>query len=105
MTDTVRIFDNPNHRHYGPVRRMWVVLTSLDILDMCESISWANSRTKEENEWDQIISHLMDQGQPAEAAMNNFLMMFYDGIKAATGMQSYVVADECGFTDKPEVLN
>ncbi len=27
-----RIFDDPNHRHYGPVRRLWIVLVHLDLL-------------------------------------------------------------------------
>lgn len=29
----MRIFDNPNHPQYGPVRRMWVILAQLDVLD------------------------------------------------------------------------
>lgn len=28
----MRIFDNPNHPQYGPVRRMWVIFAQLDLL-------------------------------------------------------------------------
>lgn len=28
----MRIYDNPIHPQYGPVRRLWVVLTQLDML-------------------------------------------------------------------------
>lgn len=30
---TKRVFDDPNHRHYGPIRRMWVVLAQLCLLE------------------------------------------------------------------------
>jgi hypothetical protein len=35
----MRIFDNPNHPQYGPVRRMWVVLAQLDLLTAAERYS------------------------------------------------------------------
>lgn len=33
----MRIFDNPNHPQYGPVRRMWIMLVQLDLLDQVEA--------------------------------------------------------------------
>lgn len=32
-----RIFDDPNHQHYGPVRRLWVILVQLNLLEDAES--------------------------------------------------------------------
>lgn len=29
----MRIFDNPRHPAYGPVRRVWIMLAGLDLLD------------------------------------------------------------------------
>lgn len=34
-----RIFDNPDHPQYGPVRRMWVILAQLDMLEDAERYS------------------------------------------------------------------
>lgn len=31
-----RIFDDPNHPQYGPVRRLWVVFAQLDLLVAAE---------------------------------------------------------------------
>lgn len=28
-----RIYDNPDHKHYGPIRRMFIMLANLDLLD------------------------------------------------------------------------
>jgi hypothetical protein len=36
VTPPPRIFDEPNHPQYGPVRRMWVVLVQLDMLNAAE---------------------------------------------------------------------
>lgn len=34
-----RVFDNPDHPQYGPVRRMWVILAQLDMLGAAEAWS------------------------------------------------------------------
>lgn len=39
-----RIFNQPNHPHYGPVRRMWIILEQLDILDSLDNYYKRNSR-------------------------------------------------------------
>ena len=39
MTVSCRVFDDPNHPQYGPIRRAWVVLVQLDLLDAAERMS------------------------------------------------------------------
>lgn len=34
-----RIYDDPKHPQYGPVRRMWVILAQLDLLESAERFS------------------------------------------------------------------
>lgn len=34
-----RIYDDPNHPQYGPIRRTWVVLAQLDLLNAAERYS------------------------------------------------------------------
>lgn len=34
MNQGKRIYDNPDHPNYGPIRRMWVILAQLDMLDI-----------------------------------------------------------------------
>lgn len=46
-----RIFDDPDHPQYGPVRRMWVVLVQLDMLDAAERWSKHNPLT-----WDKLVA-------------------------------------------------
>lgn len=31
-----RLFDDPNHKHYGPIRRLWIMLAQLDLLDAAD---------------------------------------------------------------------
>lgn len=45
----MRIFDNPNHPQYGPVRRMWVVLVQLDLLEAAER--WSKHGIVPWDEW------------------------------------------------------
>lgn len=47
----MRIFDNPNHPKYGPVRRLWVVLVQLDMLNAAERWSQHNPVT-----WDEWLA-------------------------------------------------
>lgn len=48
-----RIFDDPNHRHYGPVRRLWVILVQLNLLEDAESYGGVVP-------WDEWLSCLME---------------------------------------------
>ena len=50
----MRIFDNPNHPQYGPVRRMWVVLAQLDMLETAEE--WGN---RHGIPWDAALADLV----------------------------------------------
>lgn len=46
-----RIFNDPDHPQYGPVRRMWVILTQLNMLEGAERYG----KHKGLN-WDQIVA-------------------------------------------------
>lgn len=50
----MRIFDNPNHPHYGPVRRLWVVLIQLDMLADAEAAYPDSGAT-----WDAALSRML----------------------------------------------
>lgn len=51
----MRIFDNPNHPQYGPVRRMWVVLAQLDLLVAAEAWGERHGMT-----WDGAMVDLIE---------------------------------------------
>jgi hypothetical protein len=55
----MRIFDNPNHPHYGPVRRLWVVLMQLDLLEAAERWSDHAVETGAGWRWDEWLAQLM----------------------------------------------
>lgn len=46
-----RVFDDPDHPQYGPVRRLWVVMAQLDMLDAAERWSQHKGRN-----WDQAVA-------------------------------------------------
>lgn len=53
-----RIFDNPNHKHYGPVRRLWIVLVQLDLLKAAER--YDEHRIKHGFlRWDEMLAALL----------------------------------------------
>ena len=57
-TDTTRIFNNPNHPQYGPIRRMCVILSHLDMLD--ELDKWyENHYYNKIDTWDRIFANHM----------------------------------------------
>ena len=37
-TKTKRVYDDPNHPRYGPVRRLWVILVGLGMLEAAEEL-------------------------------------------------------------------
>lgn len=47
----MRIFDNPNHPQYGPVRRMWIVLVQLDLLNAAERRDQSDPSILPWDEW------------------------------------------------------
>lgn len=52
-----RIYDNPNHPHYGPVRRQWVILKGLGLgdIDGAYYAEWGIN-------WDTHLVKLFDGG-------------------------------------------
>lgn len=60
----MRIYDNPSHPYYGPVRRMWVILAQLNLLETAEAAAPA---------WDRRIATMIDEGNPESAAQRSCL--------------------------------
>lgn len=55
---TLAVYDNPNHPHYGPVRRLWVVLNTLCDMDKLAKLfpqEWAYA-------WDEYAVYLLEKG-------------------------------------------
>lgn len=65
----MRIFDNPNHPQYGPVRRMWVVLVQLDLLNAAEE--WGN---RQRVTWDSGLAGVMRNGDLNESTAQRWLL-------------------------------
>lgn len=65
----MRVYDNPNHRQYGPIRRMWVVLAQLGLLNAAEV--WS---TDYEKPWDEHLAQVLAvHNQPESMAQRNFI--------------------------------
>lgn len=74
----MRIYDNPNHPHYGPVRRMWVVLVQLDLLSAAEKYS-RYYKEKGGVSWDQNIAGKIAHGYPESYAQREFIYTLMEG--------------------------
>lgn len=61
-----RIFDNPNHPGYGPVRRMWVILNQLNLLTFLDHMYQSHSYNWDTELWGHINAH--DQNESATFA-------------------------------------
>lgn len=62
-----RIFDMPNHSHYGAARRLFVVFQTLFadhlmVLDQAYQAEWGTS-------WDQDLSHIIAAGEEEQGVM------------------------------------
>lgn len=66
---TKRVFDDPNHPHYGPVRRMWVILAQLDLLGSAESYEHLGGGVT----WDRAIARRIERGMAEPAAQRQVL--------------------------------
>lgn len=60
----MRIFDNPNHPQYGPVRRCWIVMVQLDLLGQ-DAAYEAEHRTT----WDACMADAIANHDIAESAI------------------------------------
>lgn len=73
----MRVFDNPNHRGYGPVRRTWVILAGLDLLtpaldreyDACYGAQWDECMA------DAIVAGKTTEGQVARLIVYRMLVL------------------------------
>jgi hypothetical protein len=70
---SIRIYDDSNHPHYGPARRLWVVMAQLDLLKY-------DSEIKDKFDgmnWDEILSkELTDRSYLTEAQAQCGLLHF-----------------------------
>ena len=65
----MRIFDNPSHPQYGPVRRMWVMLKQLDLL------AFADSEHAFNGVWDSFLALQIAERPGAREATHHFAFM------------------------------
>lgn len=65
-----RIFDDPNHPQYGPVRRLWVILAQLDLLEAGEH--WGGKHFP----WDRALADLIrTEPDAGESSHQRFILM------------------------------
>lgn len=53
----MRVFDNPNHPAYGPVRRTWVILAGLGLLGRD-----AEYHERHNTDWDRCMAGGIEEG-------------------------------------------
>lgn len=70
----MRIFDNPNHPHYGPVRRLWVILVQLDLLDSAEGYPYLGGGVT----WDEAVAHRVARGMKESVAQRQVLTIIME---------------------------
>lgn len=70
----MRIFDNPNHPAYGPVRRMWIILVQLDLLGSAEHYRSLGGNVT----WDEAIAHRVARGMPESTAQRQVLSIIME---------------------------
>jgi len=73
----MRIFDNPNHPQYGPVRRLWIILVQLDLLEAAER--FVARRSAKPGQWDYVISLQIAAGENESAVQREFLYDIIEG--------------------------
>lgn len=61
----MRIYDNPSHPYYGPVRRMWVILAQLNLLGSAEGLGTIT--------WDVALANRIAFGIPEATAQRGLL--------------------------------
>lgn len=53
----MRVFDNPSHAGYGPVRRTWVILAGLGVLELD-----GQYRQEYGHAWDSCMAGALEEG-------------------------------------------
>lgn len=64
-----RIFDDPTHPQYGPVRRLWVILVQLDLLKTAEK--W---RDDIGDTWDHSLAHRLEYFDYSESMAQRIVL-------------------------------
>ena len=57
----IYIYDNPNHPQYGPVRRLWVILVQLDLLEVADEPGLFRSS------WDDALAKIVQNHDESSA--------------------------------------
>ena len=69
-----RIFNDPDHPQYGPVRRMWVILVQLDMLNAAERYG-RHYRLP----WDEFLAANVRGALTEEVAQRDMLYRLMEG--------------------------
>ncbi len=75
----MRIFDNPNHPQYGPVRRLWVMLAQLDLLDVADRLNRDPARA-----WDTALAQMVSLDVSEKDAQRAILHLVLDNLLVPT---------------------
>lgn len=62
----MRIWEQPNHKHYGPVRRLWIMMAQLDTLEPADR-AWPGVP------WDTALCNLLGHGLTEAKAQQTIL--------------------------------
>ena len=72
----MRIFDNPNHPKYGPVRRCWIVLVQLDLLGQDAAYEAEYRTTWDHCMADAIANHDLSESQMCRIIIWRMLRLY-----------------------------
>lgn len=73
-----RIFDNPNHPKYGPVRRMWVILEQLGMADRMDRYTEPRPYEKP---WDAALAQTLGMGVDEVTAQRTMLRDYLERMR------------------------
>lgn len=74
----IPIYENPNHPNYGPVRRLWVVLAQLGMLEKAEEVFYLRMQP-----WDVALSMNLDHAENESEAQRwviGFILRYGYGV-------------------------
>ena len=74
----MRIYDDPNHPEYGPVRRMWVILVQLDLADKIDRHTYGGGA---EAPWDVELARTVKLGVRESDAQRTLLSEYLQRMK------------------------
>lgn len=76
-----RIFDDANHPHYGPVRRMWVMLAGLKLLEYADESVGVSGDNNLHDSWDFCLSTMLRLGRDEVDVTRGLLWVILDNYR------------------------